>query len=362
MSSASSAVTYTSVYTDSEPGGVSGLSESSPLHQTGDHLLLESPDMLLRIKSKKYPRRVLRMMNKMMVPVTIPMDGKSIQDDDDGENRAFTTHHQHRTTDITTTGARITVRPQDSISFPPEAEVERLLAIPTPPPSPLISLSPPFAGERLTRCTAPSAHSSPPPVPSPLLPSSGCPTQTLLMRYAALPSTGPPPPLPPYLYIPPLADRRDDIPRVPDQEGRERPPRKSIVDAKARRHGISKVGYGIRDTWVDPAEATPEIAPMTVGEVNTRVTELVGRLTYGGYDDSLGDGTHCGGGGLCFPKGFGSCDKIESCDTATAAEHSYSDTTPGRVVSTARSIGGKQDKPAPSHSSRVNLDASMEVR
>ncbi|GJX02064.1 hypothetical protein Tco_0185977 [Tanacetum coccineum] len=28
------------------------------------------------------------------------------------------------------------------------------------------------------------------------------------------------------------------------------------------------------DTWVDPAEAVPEIAPMTVGEVNTRVTEL----------------------------------------------------------------------------------------
>ncbi|GJX29836.1 hypothetical protein Tco_0237915, partial [Tanacetum coccineum] len=31
---------------------------------------------------------------------------------------------------------------------------------------------------------------------------------------------------------------------------------------------------GIRDTWVDSAEAVPEIAPMTVGEVNTRVTEL----------------------------------------------------------------------------------------
>ncbi|GKD88338.1 hypothetical protein Tco_1363845, partial [Tanacetum coccineum] len=37
---------------------------------------------------------------------------------------------------------------------------------------------------------------------------------------------------------------------------------------------IRDVGYGIRDTWVDPAEAVPEIAPMTVGEVNTRVVEL----------------------------------------------------------------------------------------
>ncbi|GKG42489.1 hypothetical protein Tco_0476787, partial [Tanacetum coccineum] len=28
------------------------------------------------------------------------------------------------------------------------------------------------------------------------------------------------------------------------------------------------------DTWIDSAEAIPEVAPMTVGEVNTRVTEL----------------------------------------------------------------------------------------
>ncbi|GKG34007.1 hypothetical protein Tco_0434166, partial [Tanacetum coccineum] len=34
-------------------------------------------------------------------------------------------------TDITTTGARITVRLQASISLPPEVEVERLLAMPT---------------------------------------------------------------------------------------------------------------------------------------------------------------------------------------------------------------------------------------
>ncbi|GKG20297.1 hypothetical protein Tco_0380098, partial [Tanacetum coccineum] len=62
-------------------------------------------------------------------------------------------------TDISTIGARITVRLQASISFPPEAEVERLLAMPTLPPSlPL--------------------------VPSPLLPSSGCPTQIQTLRIA----------------------------------------------------------------------------------------------------------------------------------------------------------------------------------
>ncbi|GJT95972.1 putative reverse transcriptase domain-containing protein [Tanacetum coccineum] len=213
--------------------------------------------------------------------------------------------------DISTTGARIIVRLQASISLPPEAEVEKLLAMTTPLPSPPISLSPPSAGERLARCTAPPAQSSPPPVPSPLLPSSGCPTQIQTLRIsstqalidavtAALPSP-PLPPLPSSLYIPPPVDRRDDVLES------ELPPHKrlclssidskyeivesftarptggrgvdygfvSTVDAKARRHGISKVGYGIRDTWVDPAEAVSEIAPMTVGEVNTRVTELV---------------------------------------------------------------------------------------
>ncbi|GJZ31761.1 hypothetical protein Tco_0576808 [Tanacetum coccineum] len=204
----------------------------------------------------------------------------------------------------------ITVRPQASISLPPEAEVERLLAMTTPSPSPPISLSPPSVGERLVRSMAPPAHASPPPVPSPLLPSSRCPTQIQTLRIAStqalidavtatLPSP-PLPPLPPSLYIPPPVDCRDDIPES------EQPPRKrlylstlgsryevgesstarptrgrgidygfvSTVDAEERRQGTRDVGYGIRDTWVDPAEAVPEIAPMTVGEVNTRVTEL----------------------------------------------------------------------------------------
>ncbi|GJV50273.1 hypothetical protein Tco_1440485 [Tanacetum coccineum] len=120
--------------------------------------------------------------------------------------------------------------------------------MPTPPPSPLISLSPPSAGERLARCTAPSAHSSPPPVPSPLLPSSGCPTQIQTLR---------------------IASTQALVDAVGIDYGFV-----STVDAEARRRGIREVGYGIRDTWVDPAEAVPEIAPMTVGEVNTRVTEL----------------------------------------------------------------------------------------
>ncbi|GJW94350.1 hypothetical protein Tco_0174022 [Tanacetum coccineum] len=155
-----------------------------------------------------------------------------------------------------------------------------------------------------------SAHSSPPPVPSLLLPSSGCPTQIQTLGIAstqalinavtaALPSP-PLPPLPPSLYIPPPADRRDDILESEQPSHKKlclstlgsrykigesstaRPTRGrgvdygfvNTVDAEARWQGICEVGYGIRDTWVDPAEAVPKIAPMTVGEVNTRVTEL----------------------------------------------------------------------------------------
>ncbi|GKE54214.1 hypothetical protein Tco_1489370 [Tanacetum coccineum] len=165
--------------------------------------------------------------------------------------------------------------------------------MPTPPPSPLISLSPPSAGERLAKCTAPSAHSSPPPIPSPLLPSSGCPTQTQTLRIAstqalidaitaALPSP-PLPQLPPSVYIPPPVDHRDDIPecKLPPRKrsclfslglryevgesSTARPTRGreidyrfiSTLDAEARRQGIreetilimEEEAYASREAW-----------------------------------------------------------------------------------------------------------------
>ncbi|GJU43142.1 hypothetical protein Tco_1200408 [Tanacetum coccineum] len=252
-------------------------------------------------------------------PVDYPIDGGDDEDDDDcdssgddaddeDEDEKDEEEEEH----LAPADSAIvvpTVEPA-SISLPPEAEVERLLAMPTPSLSLPISLSPPSAGEHLARCTAPSAHSLPPPVPSPLLPSSGCPTQIQTLRIAstqalidavaaALPSPSLPP-LPPSLYIPPPVDHRDDVPEseLPhrkrlclstlglryeiEESSTARPTRGrgvdygfvSTIDSEARRQGISKVGYGIRDTWVDLAEVIPEIAPMTMGEVNTRVTEF----------------------------------------------------------------------------------------
>ncbi|GKA28595.1 hypothetical protein Tco_0714840 [Tanacetum coccineum] len=381
MSSATSAVTYTFVYTDSEPGrafwgaddeevfeggiprvivlGYDGLplqpvappsldyipgpenSQTPPVPQDEDeHEFLAEEHLLPGHVTESDPNEDPEEYEDDETedgPVDYPMDGG---DDDDGDSSRDDANDKDEddedeeeeeehlapadsaivvpvdepvfppegtepvipppSTDITI-GARITVRPQTSISFPPEAEVERFLTMTTPSPSPPISLSPPSAGERLARCTAPHAHS--PPLP----PSSGCLTQIQTLRIAstqalidAVTAALPPPPLPPSLYIPPPVDRRDDIPES------EQPPRKrlylstlgsryevgesstarptrgqgidygfvSTVDAEERRQGIRDVGYGIRDTWVDPAEAVPEVAPITVGEVNTRVIEL----------------------------------------------------------------------------------------
>ncbi|GJX54223.1 hypothetical protein Tco_0282592, partial [Tanacetum coccineum] len=46
------------------------------------------------------------------------------------------------------------------------------------------------------------------------------------------------------------------------------------MDTEIRRQRAEEVGYGIRDAWVDSREAVEEVAPMTLGGVNARVTEL----------------------------------------------------------------------------------------
>ncbi|GJU24981.1 retrovirus-related pol polyprotein from transposon TNT 1-94 [Tanacetum coccineum] len=81
---------------------------------------------------------------------------------------------------------------------------------------------------------------------------------------------------PPSLYIPPPVTRACSRYKV-GESSTARPTRDrdiyygfiSTVDAEEMRQGIRDYGYGIRDTWVDPAEAALEIAPMTVREVET---------------------------------------------------------------------------------------------
>nr|GEW62241.1 hypothetical protein [Tanacetum cinerariifolium] len=133
MSSAPSVVTYTSVYTDSEPGRVfwganEELSDGGSLR-----VIVYGYDGL--------PMQLVAPPSPDYIPG--PEEPQTLQ------------------------------APQDEDE---QAEVEILLAMPTPPPSPLTSLSPPSAGERLARMASTqalidavtAALPSPPPLPPPL--------------------------------------------------------------------------------------------------------------------------------------------------------------------------------------------------
>nr|GEW07973.1 putative reverse transcriptase domain-containing protein [Tanacetum cinerariifolium] len=144
---------------------------------------------------------------------------------------------------------------------PPQEKVERLLALPTPLPSPLILLSPPFVEERLARATMGRLRASSP------------------STYHPLHLSPPLPPLPSSLYLPPPVplplpspapvDRKEDIPEA------ELPPRKRLclTTLMSRYEVRSSLTAAARPTG-DPAEAVDEVAPTTLEGVNTRVTEL----------------------------------------------------------------------------------------
>nr|GEW51770.1 putative reverse transcriptase domain-containing protein [Tanacetum cinerariifolium] len=354
MSSASYAVTYTSVYTDSEPGRPVAPPtpdyipcpeepQTPPVPQDKDEreLMFIQPHDLDYVPEPMYPEYIpledeyvlpaeehpLPPIDSPTVespgyviesdpeedpqeyeddqtengPVDYPIDGGDDGDDDDGDSSRDDIDDEDEDEDdgeeehlasadsaVVIPMVELVFPPRGTkpgaISLPPEAEVERLLAMPTPPPSPLTSLSPPFAGERLARCTAPSACTSPPPVPSPLLPSSGCPTQIQTLRMAStqaliesVTATLPSSPLPPPLYIPPPIDHRDDVPET------EMPPRKRLcLSTLGSRYEIREIstarltkGRGIDYGFVSTLDAEARRRGLErLGEVNTRVTEL----------------------------------------------------------------------------------------
>ncbi|GJR01428.1 putative reverse transcriptase domain-containing protein [Tanacetum coccineum] len=343
MSSASSAVTYTSVYTDSEPGRVfwgadeeisDGDTTSTQDEDEREPMFIQphDPDYVPEPIYPEYipleDEHVFPVEEQPLPPVDsptaespgyvaesdpeedpeeyeddetedgpvdYPMDGGDDGDDDDGDSSGDDADDEDEDEEdeeeehlaSADTAVVIPAVELASISLPLEVEVERLLAIPTPPPSPPISLSPPSVGERLARIAS---------------------TQALVDAVtAALPSP-PLPPLPPSLYIPPPIDRRDDI-----LDSKHPSRKRSCLFALGSRYEIEESSTA-RPTG-DPAEAVLEIEPMTVGEVNTRVTELAElheRVTQDLY--ALLEDAH---------------DDPGTSDTATAAGYSYSDTAPG---------------------------------
>nr|GEU38731.1 reverse transcriptase domain-containing protein [Tanacetum cinerariifolium] len=269
MSSASSAVTYTSVYTDSEhvappsPDYIPGPEEpqTPPAPQDEDEhepMFIQTHDPNF-VPEPIYPEYVAESDPEEDPEeyeddetedglVNYPMDGRDDGDDDDGDSSGDNAddededeeNEEEEEEHLAPTNSAVIIPTDElaAISFPPEAEVERLLAMPTPSPSQLTSLSPPFTWELLAGSTA----------------------------LAALPL----PPLPPPPHMPPPSDRRDDILEI------EMLPHKRLClstlgfryevgeSSTARSTGGQGIDY--RDTWIDPAKTIPEIAHMTVGE------------------------------------------------------------------------------------------------
>ncbi|GKE39480.1 hypothetical protein Tco_1462885, partial [Tanacetum coccineum] len=143
------------------------------------------------------------------------------------------------------------------VPLPSEEEVERLLALPIPPPSPLTPLS-----------------SLLPQIPSPPLPP---PPSSLHLP----PSDTPEAELPPSNRLCLTAP----APRYEVGESSTIAPRPTgghgvdygfidTMDTEVRRQRAEEVDYGVRDVWVDPTEAVEEVAPTTLEGVNDRLTEL----------------------------------------------------------------------------------------
>ncbi|GJZ48867.1 hypothetical protein Tco_0603057 [Tanacetum coccineum] len=167
------------------------------------------------------------------------------------------------------------------ILFSPEVEVDRLLALPTLPPSPLS----PWSSLLPQIPSLPLLVSSPPlPLPSPLTTSPTDARAPLGYRAAGIKMRA--------LLL--STSYRTNIPEAemsPQKRacfttpapgfgvkeslaaGAVRQPRPTL-EADLRRDRVREMGYGIIDTWDEIVKAMLEVAPTTLEGVDQRVTEL----------------------------------------------------------------------------------------
>ncbi|GJZ19005.1 hypothetical protein Tco_0555595 [Tanacetum coccineum] len=196
-------------------------------------------------------------------PADYPADREDDDDDDDEKEEeehpasADSVPPVHRMT------ARISIRDEPSISLPPKEEIERLLALTTPPPSPLTPLSSPL----------PQIPSPPPNSPTHIEIPESCLSLRKRVHFAS-------PTLSHEVGESSAAGfARHDRPAV----AREDPYFVArgdlygfvdMVDVPPRCSTSRELDYGITDTWDDLVGAIDEIAPTTLEGVNQRVTDL----------------------------------------------------------------------------------------
>ncbi|GKB88273.1 hypothetical protein Tco_0960545 [Tanacetum coccineum] len=208
-------------------------------------------------------------------PADYPADRDDDDDDDEDEDEDEEEEEEHpapadSVPPVHRMTARISIRDEPSISLPPREEVERLLALTTPPPSPLTPLSSPL----------PQIPSPPLPIPSPPpnspthieIPKSCLPLRKRV-RFAS------PTPSHEVGESSAAGAARQDGPAVAreDPYSVARGDLYGFVDMVdvAPGHPMSReLDYGITDTWDDLVGAIDEIAPTTLEGVNQRVTDL----------------------------------------------------------------------------------------
>ncbi|GJW96925.1 hypothetical protein Tco_0178733 [Tanacetum coccineum] len=197
-------------------------------------------------------------------PEEDPADYPADRDDDDDEEEeeehpapADFVPPVHRMT------ARISIQDEPSISLPPREEVERLLALTTPPPSPLTPLSSP-----LPQIPSPTPNSPTHiEIPESCLPlrkrvrfASPTPSREVGESSAAGAARQDRPTI---SRDDPYSIAREDLYGFVD-----------MVDVPPRCSTSRELDYDITDTWDDLVGAIDEIAPTTVEGVNQRVTDL----------------------------------------------------------------------------------------
>nr|GEU64635.1 reverse transcriptase domain-containing protein [Tanacetum cinerariifolium] len=155
--------------------------------------------------------------------------------------------------------ARISIRPQTPISLPSDTKIARLMAIPTPPPSPLSPLSSPL-----------------PQIPSPPLPLlSPPPTDpTLCTAHTGTYELGESSTVTAARLREPV---RDDLYRFVD----------TVERGEGSTPAAIEVGYGITDAWDDLVGAIWEITPTIAEGVNQRGEAKASRTAWAqSMDDS----------------------------------------------------------------------------
>ncbi|GKB79382.1 hypothetical protein Tco_0946277 [Tanacetum coccineum] len=226
-------------------------------------------DEILPAEEKPLPTAAASPLDLFLEGLIYPADGDDDDDEDEDKDEDEEEEEEHpapadSVPPVHRMTTRISIRDEPSISLPPREEVERLLALTTPPPSPLTPLSSPL----------PQIPSPPLPIPSPP-PNSPThieiPESCLLLRKRVRFAS----PTPSHeVGESSLAGAaRQDEPAIAreDPYSIARGDLYGFVDMidVAPGHPMSReLDYGIIDTWDDLVGAIDEIAPTTLEGVN----------------------------------------------------------------------------------------------